>query len=74
MRKTALPLFISVVFISMRDAGFNVGQRCLLRCVLLVISRVVFLMRFRVSVPVVVLLLRALGSVLRVIGFSLRLR
>lgn len=53
MRRTALPRLCFVVFISMRDAGLNVGQR-----VLLIVPRVGFsvvfsLMRFRVSHPVV---------------------
>ena len=61
MRRTALPRLCFVVFISMRDAGLNVGQR-----VLLIVPRVGFsvvfsLMRFRVLLPVVVCFAVRLG-------------
>ena len=53
MRETALPRFGFVVCISMRDAGFNVGQRVLLIVLLVGISVVFTLMRDLVSHPVV---------------------
>lgn len=74
MRKTALPRFSFVVFISMRDAGFNVGQRVVFRFREFSFSRVVSFMRFRVSHPVVMFALRCLGFGFAEIGFSLRLR
>ena len=53
MRRTALPRLCFVMFISMRDAGLNVGQRVVVRFRLFGFSRVVSLMRFRVSHPVI---------------------
>lgn len=61
MRRTALPRLCFVVAISMRDAGLNVGQRVLFRFREFGFSVVFSLMRFRVSHPVVVYLLRCLG-------------
>lgn len=61
MRKTALPRFVFVIAISMRYAGFNVGQRVVVRFREFGFSVVFSLMRFRVSHLVVVYLLRCLG-------------
>jgi hypothetical protein len=61
MRETALPQFSFVVFISMRYAGFNVGQRVAVRFREFGFSVVVSLMRFRVSHPVVAFALLCLG-------------
>lgn len=53
MRKTALPRLSFVIAISMRYAGFNVGQRVVVRVREFGFSVVVSLMRFRVLHPVV---------------------
>lgn len=61
MRETALPRFSFVVCISIRFAGFIVGQRVVLIVPRVGFSVVVFALRYRVSHPVVLSLLRCLG-------------
>ena len=53
IRETALPQFSFVVCISIRFAGFIVGQRVVLIVPRVGFSVVVSLMRYRVSLPVV---------------------
>ena len=61
MRETALPRLCFVVFISMRYAVCELGQRVVFRFREFGFSVVFSLMRFRVSHLVVVYLLRCLG-------------
>lgn len=74
MRETALPRLSFVIAISMRYAGFNVGQRVVVRFREFGFSVVVSLLRFRVSVPVVMFAVMRLGFGFAEIGLSLRLR
>lgn len=69
MRETALPRFSFVVFISMRYAVFELGQRVVFALRLLVVLRDLFALRLLVSHPVVALHCYALGSELLGLGF-----
>lgn len=74
MRENVGLRFGFVVCISIRFAGFVVGQRVLLIVPRVGFSVVVFVLRYRVSHPVVMFIATGLGFGFAEIGLSLRLR